>query len=104
MRARNIFFGFLCISAASPAFCQNAIADQPAFSSSPEALKAAFATFDPGMDSTSILLEESHFELGDQGRVTTHRRVIFKVLTKAGAEGWANVEEQWAPGKRSGLC
>jgi tetratricopeptide (TPR) repeat protein len=97
MRARNIFFGFLFISAASPAFCQNAIADQPAFSSSPESLKAAFATFDPGSDATSILLEASRFELDDQGRVTTHRRVIFKVLTKAGAEGWANVEEQWAP-------
>ncbi len=82
---------------ASIAFGQTPLIEQPAFSAAPQALLKAFTTIDPGSNPATILLEEGRYEFDSSGRHTYYHRTIFKVWTKAGAEGWAIIERNWAP-------
>ena len=45
----------------------------------------------------TILLEEGRYEYDSEGRQTFRYRIIFKLLTKAGAEDWSTIERPWAP-------
>jgi tetratricopeptide (TPR) repeat protein/transglutaminase-like putative cysteine protease len=70
---------------------------QPSFSASPQALQDEFAKVERGSHPAIILLEQGDYEYDAQGRQTLRYRMIFKVLTKAGAENWAMVERTWGP-------
>jgi len=84
---------------ACAAFGQGFSPAQPPFSASPQALREAFAKMEAGAHPVTILLEEARYEYDSDGRQTLRYRMIFKVLTKAGAENWAIIERTWAPWK-----
>ena len=73
------------------------MADQPAFSASPQSLQAAFAGIQPAGDDATMLLDEVHFEFDLASRKTFRRRMIIKIWTKDGAEDWASLEAVWSP-------
>jgi transglutaminase-like putative cysteine protease/tetratricopeptide (TPR) repeat protein len=77
-------------------FGQSPSAQAP-FSASPVALQEAFTHVEGGTNPVAVLLEEGRFEYDAAGRETYRYRMIFKVLNKTGAEGWATIERTWAP-------
>jgi tetratricopeptide (TPR) repeat protein len=71
-----------------------------AFAGPPEALQQAFAGIEPGTNPVTVLLEEAKYDFDAAGLHTYRYRSIFKVWTKAGAESWAIVQQNWAPWKQ----
>ena len=78
-------------------FEQDFSPERPSFSAGPEALRKAFSGITADTNDVTVLLDEERFEFDDPSRFTYHRRLIFKVWTKAGAESWAMVQHNWAP-------
>src|SRR5580698_6533751 len=78
-------------------FGQSPSSAQAPFSASPAVLQEAFTHVEGGTNPVTVLLEEGRFEYDAAGRETYRYRMIFKVLTKTGAEGWSTIERTWAP-------
>jgi hypothetical protein len=79
------------------AFAQGWSPTQPPFTASQQALQDAFSKLKSGTHPVTILLEEGRYEYDSEGRQTSRYRIIFKLLTKAGAEDWSTIERPWAP-------
>ena len=71
---------------------------QPPFSVSPQALVEAFEGVKAPADApVTILLEEGRFAFAANHALTLHYRLIFKALTRTGADNWAMIQRSWAP-------
>jgi tetratricopeptide (TPR) repeat protein/transglutaminase-like putative cysteine protease len=70
--------------------------DGPAFSASPAAMQAAAAKIpaEKFADAT-VLYEEEDFTLDAAGRLTNTHRMIYRIETAAGVQGWAEASVEW---------
>src|SRR5215467_7816669 len=68
----------------------------PAFSADPSAMlrSASAVQLETGVD-TILLLQEDRFEYDDKGRATHIHRVVAKIVTKEGAQGWGRTDARW---------
>ncbi|MBK9519878.1 MAG: DUF3857 domain-containing protein [Anaeromyxobacter sp.] len=70
----------------------------PPLSADPRALQdAAAALAAPDGADIDVLLEEAHIAFDAQGRTVTTTRLVYRALTRQGAERWAEVGRAWAP-------
>lgn len=70
----------------------------PAFAADPAVLaREAAALAPPGDADIDVLLEEGVFVLDGQGRATTTYRLVYRALTREGAERWSEVARAWSP-------
>lgn len=90
---------FFCLAAAAPLMRAQIAAwplDGPAFSASPAAIQAAAAKIpaEKFADAT-VLYEEEDFTLDAEGRLTNTHRMIYRIETPAGVQGWAEASVEW---------
>lgn len=72
--------------------------EAPAFTARPADVAAAAAKLDaPRKTELDLLLEEGVFSFDEAGRVTYTYRLVYRPLTKAAAEGWAEIGRAWSP-------
>jgi Flp pilus assembly protein TadD len=70
----------------------------PPLSAEPAALaREAAALTPPEGGDIDVLLEEAVVALDEQGRATTTYRLVYRALTREGAERWSEVARAWAP-------
>ena len=68
------------------------------FSLDPKALyEAASAVSVPDGANVTILVDDDHYTLDEEGRVSHTGHVIYKVLTQKGAEEWDSLTAGWEP-------
>lgn len=68
------------------------------FALEPQALLAATAGAPAEADADiEVFIEDLRFELDELGRKTHTRWLVYKILTPAGAENWAQLEESYLP-------
>ncbi|MBZ5552763.1 MAG: DUF3857 domain-containing protein [Acidobacteriia bacterium] len=72
--------------------------DKPHFSTDPTALyhAASASTLAPGVD-VYVLVDEERYVFEADGRAVHTRYLVYKVLTKEGAEQWDEISLGWAP-------
>jgi tetratricopeptide (TPR) repeat protein len=88
----------LCGLLSFPALGQTAIApfDDPSFSATPADVLAAAARVAPEKDAAAtVLYEEDSNSLDAEGRVTNVHRLVYRIETQAGVEGWSESAVEW---------
>jgi tetratricopeptide (TPR) repeat protein len=90
---------FACLAAAAPLTRAQVAAwplDGPAFSASPTEIQAAAAKIpaEKFADAT-VLYEEEDFALDAAGRLTNTHRMIYRIETEAGVQGWSEASVEW---------
>ncbi len=72
--------------------------DAPPFGAEPGTVAAAAAALSPPAEGDiDVLLEEGVVVLDEQGRATTTYRLLYRALTREGAERWSEVARAWSP-------
>ncbi len=70
----------------------------PPFMADPAALAREAAALAPPPDTDiDVLLEEGVIILDEQGRATTTYRLVYRAITREGAERWSEVARAWSP-------
>jgi tetratricopeptide (TPR) repeat protein len=70
----------------------------PVLGADPVAMAREAAALAPPADTDiDVLLEEANVLLDEQGRASTTYRLVYRALTKEGAERWSEVGRSWAP-------
>jgi transglutaminase-like putative cysteine protease/tetratricopeptide (TPR) repeat protein len=90
----------LCLAAASTLSARGQVADQAfegaAFSASPAEVLAAAAKVAPEKYApVTVLYEEDKNSLDAEGRVTNVHRLVYRIETQAGVEGWSESSVEW---------
>ncbi len=71
---------------------------EPAFAAAPVALAQEAATVaSDEADDAIILLEEGRYLYDADGRSTYTWRMVYRILTPRGAEGWSSTQVRWEP-------
>jgi tetratricopeptide (TPR) repeat protein len=84
---------FACAAASG-----QSVTDRPSFSATPQELRDAFKDLHVKADTAVVvLLEEGQFTFDAQGAFAFRHHLIFKVLTREGAQNWDTIERSWAP-------
>lgn len=91
----RLFFSLLLL-------CSSAFAAQPwdgaAFAADPDAVRRAVAALPvPPNADVEVLLQEETYRYEPDGRRTSSRRLVYRILTPNGVEVWPSVERSWAP-------
>jgi len=90
--------GVLAFSLVARAHAAGAPWDGPAFAApAAELLKAATDAKAPSAANAVILLDEQHYDFDDAGRLTTTRRLVYRIDGPAALEGWASIDDFWQP-------
>ncbi|MGH9796269.1 MAG: DUF3857 domain-containing transglutaminase family protein, partial [Candidatus Acidiferrales bacterium] len=93
-----VALGLACLLAGS--FARGGVEpwNEPAFASDAGALYRAASALpvEDGHDAL-IVLEEGKYEFDAEGRATYTHRMIYRVLTAVGVEGWSSVTGNWEP-------
>lgn len=88
-----------CLAAAAPAMRAQIAAwplDGPAFSATPAEIQAAAAKIPAEkFADTTVLYEEEDFSLDTAGRLTNTHRMIYRIETEAGVQGWSQASVEW---------
>ncbi|HSD90443.1 MAG TPA: DUF3857 domain-containing transglutaminase family protein, partial [Kofleriaceae bacterium] len=71
--------------------------DKPAFTATPSELLAAAKKQPAGAADVFVLREDKDISFDDRGRITTHWRMVFVVLSRAGADDWGQLGTTWQP-------
>ncbi len=72
--------------------------DAPAFTADPAAMLRAASAFPVARDvDVVILFRDDRFYLEADGRSTYTRRMVYRLVTPAGAEGWSAVASEYSP-------
>jgi len=89
----------ICLAATAPLMRAQIAAwplDGPAFSASPEEMQAAAAKIPAEkFADTTVLYEEEDFSLDAAGRLTNTHRMIYRIETEAGVQGWSEASVEW---------
>ncbi|MGA3372883.1 MAG: DUF3857 domain-containing protein [Terracidiphilus sp.] len=90
----------LAAPATAQAFGQTPVwqLDEPAFSASVADIQNAAAKIAPEkfMDAT-VFFERDAYAIDGQGRVSYRHRMIYRIETQAGVEGWSETSQRWEP-------
>lgn len=68
-----------------------------AFALSPTELLALDAGAHPADIDVQVILDDEHIAIDEEGRFTTTRRLLYRVLTQKGAEDWASTGATYHP-------
>jgi tetratricopeptide (TPR) repeat protein/transglutaminase-like putative cysteine protease len=92
-------FIFFCLAAAVPLMRAQIAAwplDGPAFSASPAAIQEAAEKIPAEkFADVTVLYEEEDFTLDAAGRLTNTHRMIYRIETEAGVQGWSEASVEW---------
>ncbi|HYM59270.1 MAG TPA: DUF3857 domain-containing protein [Thermoanaerobaculia bacterium] len=90
-------FSFLVLFISVPLLAAGKPWDGAPFSSDPKVLLEAAQAVPAKDDDVVVLLDEGHFVFDAQGRVTSTRRMVYRVVNEAGVEDWSSIEAPWSP-------
>lgn len=71
--------------------------DEPFTADAGAVLQAAAAIPAPPGSDVHVLFRDSELSFDEDGRLTFRQRLLFQVLTQAGAEGWSVSQREYAP-------
>src|SRR5215212_843307 len=80
-----------------PLLAADAPWDGAPFAAEPKALLAAAEAVSAEEADAVVLLDEARYSFDAQGRATSTRRVVFRIVADSAVDDWSTIEAPWAP-------